>query len=83
MNRKQQIVKAVANQLKKTAGMMDILHQRLPTPEEFAVDVVDFLYGVAQKETDEETKEEKKEVRPTVQDTPEGVRGAVEGGDNP
>ena len=57
MSRRDKLVQLVTEVMLKTASRYDILHQRLPKPGEFAEDVVDYLYGVANAEEKETTKE--------------------------
>jgi len=77
---KPELIKAITKVIEDTAFKSRRFYNRkFPTPEEFAKDIVEFLYGVAKKEADEEAKS-KEEVRPAVQETPDGVRGTVEDG---
>ncbi len=47
MSKKQELIDLVVIRMMNTATRVDLQFQRLPTPEEFAIDIVEFLYGVA------------------------------------
>ena len=70
------LIELVTQLILKTALRVDLEHQRLPQPAEFATDIVNYLYGVA----DAESKKEKENT--SKQDSSEGVRGGLEEGHN-
>ena len=57
MSRRDKLIKVIKLRIMNTATRVDLTHQRLPTPQEFAEDVVDFLYGLSDEETTKETKD--------------------------
>ena len=72
MNRKEKLIELVTMRLMTTSSRIDIEHQRLPNPQEFAIDIVEFFYGIADKDVKEEEKKKEK-IRPATQDSPDGV----------
>ena len=53
MNRKKKLIEMVTLRLMNTAMRIDLESQRLPTPQEFATDVVEFLYGIKDDKIEE------------------------------
>jgi hypothetical protein len=56
---REKMINAVTAVIQSTAVRIDLADHRLPSPNEFAVDIVDFFYTLAQEDTSADVQEKK------------------------